>query len=703
MCLGLQAYSQCTKETVTDPSGIETWNTDVTNPNAKPNPYTLDAIKVESGKTLIIEGLNLKFECDGGNILVEPGGKLILKNVTIESDLDVDGNLYGFKGITVEGADDTHHQMNYYRSWYDPTNPTFTDFDGYNTAHGILIMQNSTIKRVSRKLSTTGGTAIESVDGGILDLYNNRFENNWRDIYIHDFERNPQTVNTPNQFNLINCDFIKEADNDQVIEEDEYHDVLYYVWLENVRSVQIEGCYFENNFDTKDSDSRKEGLVVYNASFYLQKSGFSRSEGALTSGDDRWGNSSKCPTYNLPFARVNKFENLTYGITTCVNLPSGSSSICASPINEGIGDNTVGISDCLFLNCKNGVFLTTNPTNFYKSSIKVTCARNVYYLHDPSLFGNLQDFSFFKLKSIQEFIVSENAVEVSVPLQTGPSGQQLSGTELSGIFIEITGAKTPTGEIYRNNQAITMDYTIGTTQYSTTFNGGFHCTGNRTKDFPTNAIYLHKEPSSNNGSEQNIYIGCNEFKKIDQPIIISKYLWLIKQGNGASASDHSKSSENNFTQCNQPYIKWNRASEHVTADNKIEYLYDDTDPDPTNTQTDILSKSIADDYDCGPIGCSKWPIRYIDLELGLQNENVNNIYIYYSKESNSINAQSEKEIDKMSLYDLNGRLLTHTQQIQTKEGVSILNLNSKLSNGVYVASLELDNGQFITKKLVISE
>ncbi|MGB0432096.1 MAG: hypothetical protein ACPGLV_16595, partial [Bacteroidia bacterium] len=87
MCLGIQAYSQCTTETVTDPSGIETWNTDVTNPNAKPNPYTLDAIKVETGKTLIIDGLNLKFECDGGNVLVEPGGKLILKNVIIEAKL----------------------------------------------------------------------------------------------------------------------------------------------------------------------------------------------------------------------------------------------------------------------------------------------------------------------------------------------------------------------------------------------------------------------------------------------------------------------------------------------------------------------------------------------------------------------------------------------------------------------------------------
>ncbi|MGB0431186.1 MAG: T9SS type A sorting domain-containing protein, partial [Bacteroidia bacterium] len=613
-----------------------------------------------------------------------------------------------FEGITVEGAGTMQPQMNYYRSWYDPTNSTFTDFDGYNPAHGILIMQNSTIKRVLRYKKSAaptapwhGGTAIESKNGGILDLYNNRFENNWRDMYIHDFERNPLSVNTPNQFNLINCDFIKEPDNDQVIEDNDADKVLYYVWLENVRSVQIEGCYFENNFDVTDSDSRKEGIVVYDASFYLQKSGFSRSQGSLSSGDDRWGNTTACPTYNLPFARVNKFENLTYGITTCSNLPS--SSFCPSPIDEGIGDNTVGISDCLFLNCKNGVFLTTNPANFYKLSIKVTCVRNVYYLHDPSLFGDLWDFSFFKLKSIQEFIVSENAVEVSVPLQTGPSGQQLSGTELSGILIEITGAKTPTGEIYRNNQAITMDYTIGTTQYSTTFNGGFQCTGNRTKDFPTKAIYLHKEPSSNNGSEQNIYIGCNEFKKIDQPIIISKYLWLIKQGNGASANDHSKSSENNFTQCNQPYIKWNRASIHVTADNKIEYLYDETDPDPTNIQTDILSKSIADDYDCGPIGCSQWPIRYIDLELGLQNENVNNVFIYYSKESNSLTVQLEKEIQKMSLYDMNGRLLTHSQQIQTKEGVSILNLNSKLSKGVYVARLEIDNGQFITKKIVISE
>ncbi len=66
----------------------------------------------------------------------------------------------------------------------------------------------------------------------------------------------------------------------------------------------------------------------------------------------------------------------------------------------------------------------------------------------------------------------------------------------------------------------------------------------------------------------------------------------------------------------------------------------------------------------------------------------------------SIVSKEEKENLQVQIYDVNGKLLLNTK-IVTENFVYLINTN--LNNGVYFVSVKNQQGETITKKLVVSK
>lgn len=80
-------------------------------------------------------------------------------------------------------------------------------------AHGVLIMQNCTIRYIMKYETSPGswhgGTALESYDGGIVELYACTFLDNFLDVHLHDYLKENEDPNLPNQFSTLSTVILK--------------------------------------------------------------------------------------------------------------------------------------------------------------------------------------------------------------------------------------------------------------------------------------------------------------------------------------------------------------------------------------------------------------------------------------------------------------------------------------------------------------
>lgn len=659
------AQSTCNCKTVT--GNVEVW--DVNN-----DPGNQPCIQVETGKTLTIDGLNLEFYCPTGKITVERGGKLILKNTTITSRYRaLQDESEGFEGILVKGNSSVHH-MNYYRTAYDPSDPNFSSFGGYNsTEHGILIMQNCTLKQVLSHESNKKFAAITSKDGGILELYDNYFENNQTDIYITNFNKQQDLVEAPNAFNIINCTFKRVKDANTI--PNSYFEP--HIKLEACNRVQIEGCHFAHEYPGVDINSyrnRKTGILVDRASFNLQKSGFDRKVTSLdNTTTDRLDQITKCPQYTLPFARRNKFTDLTYGIETDVTY--------------GISNQRhVGISNSVFLNCYLGIHLQVNSTNQDKT--RVAIGKNTWTLNGNHKFQTVGNGisgtpypNFITLNRISKFEISENAGQCSI--------DQIDNKDFGVSFIQLVELKNPEGEIYRNNVAI-VDHTENPANTIT----GFSCVAPRTVNHSTTGVSAFINKGQNNRDQ--VHITCTYFGNIKSPIVTTPTTRLIKQGNMDSNGDRTEAAQNEFDNCGSPRIDVKNADQGYTLD----YLYNgtDDDPDPNNDLAKIDETATQSPYSCPPIGCKEWPVKYIDPATQIQYQNTDFAAISFWVINRELRLRNNGQHPaNMYVVSINGK---EVYNASVPNGMSTHSLTS-LPAGMYVFKVGNNQEGWVTEKIMM--
>ncbi|MCB0738238.1 MAG: T9SS type A sorting domain-containing protein [Bacteroidetes bacterium] len=654
---------------VTDPSGEETWN-------LGNNPFNGECVTVKPGKKLTIEGLTLEFWCNGGRIKVERGGKLIIKDCTIQAKYNsTSGTFAGFEGIYIQGKPTVHH-MNNYRFEYDPSSPNFSSFGGYNDSQGVLIMQNTTIKNVLKygAAGAKGGIALESRDGGILELYNNTFENNTIDVYITNYNMESELPNEPNAFNIINCTFkrFRDASKDPLKNMSKFN---MHVKLEICSRVQMEGCYFKNEFDAAYTTTFKDfktGIFLNRASITLMKSGFNRRidqlDGTTT---DRLDQTTNCPEYNLPFARRIRFENLTYGIESDVN-------------ESGINNKYASISDCVFYNCHYGAeILSKLPTN--RNNIgRVVVAKCVYELDASHRFQTVGDNTtgkeypfFIKLSKVVDFVISENAALCAVD-KIGGENFHMKFVRVDGL-ISNSAVDVANGEIYRNN----IDVIDHSGNSSKTING-FICNGQRNNSHNTTAINL------SNAGKHNIFITCNKFTNLKEPIKIEN-VELPDWANMSSTGSRDQAVENEFNNCQTPFIQ---ASGNYPF--KYKFYGSSDNPDPNDDISYINESSTSSSYNCATLGCRKWPTKYNTLFVQ-QIIGESDLFDYELIQDQLILINKTENRLNFTITNMQGQLLNNGAVISNLTSINV----SSWAKGIYIISVSDSAGGMDSQKMIV--
>ncbi|MBK6609441.1 MAG: T9SS type A sorting domain-containing protein [Sphingobacteriales bacterium] len=162
-------------------------------------------VVIPNGYELTIQNCTIEFMTPNSGIIVERGGKLIVKNATLKGN-DCLGNIW--QGIEVHGADNPLFNVH-------PTNPNdfITGTYPYNEYyHGVVVLQNATIASTNTAITTKRTDEIGQFGsnpnyyGGIVYAENSTFRNNGRAVEFMKFE--PDNIS---QFN--NCLFEITTDN----------------------------------------------------------------------------------------------------------------------------------------------------------------------------------------------------------------------------------------------------------------------------------------------------------------------------------------------------------------------------------------------------------------------------------------------------------------------------------------------------------
>ena len=194
--------------------------------------------------------------------------------------------------------------------------------------HGKVIVDGS----ASEVLFQYSKSAIESINGGVIQCTNARFRNCDNAINIHSYT-DPNPTQELESF-ITDCTFEQLDQISRYVEFDNMymHDLHDYRHLEMVKLLDVEGlhiagCTFTNSDpNTFSYDNRGVGILSLNSKIYVHNSG--------NQGIDE---ETQCPTYD---GQVSSFEGLSFGVNAGFY----------SPISQYI-DGNVAIHDATFTDC----------------------------------------------------------------------------------------------------------------------------------------------------------------------------------------------------------------------------------------------------------------------------------------------------------------------------------------------------------------
>ncbi|MDD6581945.1 MAG: S8 family serine peptidase, partial [Bacteroidales bacterium] len=206
------------------------------------SPHFTDAdLIIDSLATLTIT--DTLYIAGDRNIIVRPGGKLIVNGGTLTSACD--GEMW--QGIIVEG------------------NPSLPQ---YAQRQGSVILNNATIENARNAISTRGAdtNAVYEHTGGIVQATNTLFRNNRRTAEFLEYENHSGSNVTDNVSHFTRCTFTVDDDN---LFASNGTSFLEHVSLWKVRGVKFNGCDFRN--ETTGSSTRGAGILSIEAGFTAKR------------------------------------------------------------------------------------------------------------------------------------------------------------------------------------------------------------------------------------------------------------------------------------------------------------------------------------------------------------------------------------------------------------------------------------------------
>ena len=490
-----------------------------------------------------------------------------------------------FKGFLVKGTSGSSQYITRHTPFKPDDNANFTDVSRYSTDQGVLIMTDCTVKATVGSLLTGTDYTIQSENGGCLELYNSTFTNNYQCIKIKGYDQTSNDIADYNAFNIINCTF-------ETTTSTTYTSVgSWFIFLDGVQRVQIEGCKFLNNVGYTSNAGLgrviNAGIRYQNSTFFLQKSGFSRQAADVDLETD-------CPEYNYSFARGNTFEGLPYGIL------GGT-----QPSDPGFSEGPFIIADCHFTNCLGGIHILNGKGG--------TIARNEYIFQDAhpysggllnsakGLGGTTNQIYFILIDKSKQIAITENKGQIDA--DDFPAG----GTNHPILAAFVTIERLP--KITQVTDQINIYKNSGT--------DGFTCSGSRTTTQTTYGVQLHSIMAGDDGPTIGgawLNINCNDFTGLSNPIHFNTADFTLNSGNYLQNNGQT-ATMNTFVSCTAPTIK-------SLGGLKVNYRYFDTgtEHDPGTVVSPVTKKSTSDDFGCDALKCQKvaWGTAMEEKDQSLQ-------------------------------------------------------------------------------------
>ncbi len=197
--------------------------------------YIKGCITVNSGKTLTITGTTVHMP-KNGQIMVQPGGKLIVTNSTLTNDCQ------GCMWYGIQAQGNSSQQQ-------------------YPTYQAAVTITNSTVENAKNAVILSND-ANSTQNGGIVQATNSTFANNTRGVVFAPYHNTQGSVEYPNVSYFKNCNFT--LDNNY--RGDQFNQPFNCMAsLQNVEGVSFQSCYFTNsNSNMADAGT---GISSYDAGF----------------------------------------------------------------------------------------------------------------------------------------------------------------------------------------------------------------------------------------------------------------------------------------------------------------------------------------------------------------------------------------------------------------------------------------------------
>lgn len=311
--------------------------------------------------------------------------------------------------------------------------------------HGKVIVDGT----ASEVLFQYAESAIESINGGVIQCTNARFRNCDNSINIHSYT-DPNPTQELESF-ITDCTFEQLDQISRYIEFDnmymhDLHDYqhLIMVKLQGVIGMHVSGCSFINSDpNVFEYGNRGVGLRCYESKVYVHRSG-NQTENPVT----------KCPTFD---GTICSFSGLSYGIQLAYSQ--------GPPKVQG----DVGIDECQFSNCFKSVYAshqervaiynckfdydensalfltstTSDPQNFVELS---NCWYNM--VHGSAMILDPMDPNSPK---IYQSVMNTNSPIATLVDISGPSYKSLNNKVMQNEFINTNPSPESYGLLLRND------------------------------------------------------------------------------------------------------------------------------------------------------------------------------------------------------------------------------------------------------------
>ena len=243
-------------------------------------------LTIKNGGALTITS-TVKFT-EGKKIIVERGGRLILNGGTLTSTCPTWG------GVEVQGNSDAQQEP--------------TSNQGY-----VYVCNNGKIERAH--------IGINSINGGIVLVDSASFVNDFHSICISNYHHR-------NISRISRSHFVWSNNPQEAFLNPIFIDNPFFIGLQNLSSIQISGCTFENNlYNDPTFDQAGYGIVCSNSDLILK--------------DWQVNNQYVIPVDPRVIGQRNQFKRLKYGLYGLTT-----------------GENTIYISGSIFENNLRGAYLS---------------------------------------------------------------------------------------------------------------------------------------------------------------------------------------------------------------------------------------------------------------------------------------------------------------------------------------------------------